>query len=253
MLDFEPMVRSHVLFLAPVLLLLIALVAAPVSSDLSTRRERADARVKRLVEAINGGDADLLHPGQTLDERTRNQVREGLEGWRHFLGGKPVERFVFVEESGNPGASTLAYELVAAGGRRKRVEVTYNGRVDEVHLHDEFLDIYPRANSLVRGVIESLKSGDARALARQLTPDDEPFSPEKAEQMIARYRREIDVATLAFRFQDLKNTLENTPGEEHNDFVYLLEGEKDGRPVRHTVRVGHGDGLVWWIDPYTPQ
>lgn len=232
---------------------LILLIAAPVSSAPSTRRERADAQVKQLVEAINRRDVDLLLPGQTLDERARAQARESLEGWHHFLGGKPVERFVFLKESGNPGASTLAYELVSAEGRRKRVDVTYNGQVDEVYLHDEFLNIYPRANSMVRGVIETLQSGDAAALARRLTADDEPFPVATAEQMIARYRREFDVDTLTFRFQGLKDTLDSVPDEEHSDFLYVLEGRKDGRPVQHAVSVGYGDGLVWWIDPYIPE
>lgn len=232
---------------------LALLAAAPASSDPSTRRERADAKVRQLVQAIDRGDVALLYPGSPLAEKERASAQEGLEGWRHFLGGKPVARIDFLGESGNPGASSLEYRLVSAAGRGKMVTLSYNGQVDELYLHDEFLDIYPRATLMVREVIATLESGDAPKLARLLTPDDEPFPVERAERMIARYRREIDPGTLAFRFQGVENTLADIPGQEHNDFLYLLEGKKDGRAVQHAVRVGHGDGLVFWIDPFIPQ
>lgn len=208
-------------------------------------RAQADEVVQHVLEAIETNDAAALATWLNRGASSRRFAESAIQEFERMLGRDRFVSFELITAQEDVPLGTMraySYDLVTASGRRHRLYVNFDRRVE---VQSNVISYAYRARALVDSIISAIQHRDADRLARLLNPDDLHYPVPLAAEAIARYHDTYEGDSLRVIPRGLD--------EAGNFFRFTVSGSRGGTIRSHDVRVIFGDGLVGIRDPLIPQ
>lgn len=227
---------------------------AQAADEVPIPRDAADSLIKEFAGALNAGDA-----AKVLDVMTwRNDgyytvewAKAALDNYGVYFNGGKIEKAAFLGPA--EFHQGLIYRLYTPDGNYKEVYVNA-GWLDaqplynELFIYDNILHYSYRANGHLDVFVNALRGNRPEKIASLLTYDDyaSPYPESKAAEAIGNYGQLFDLQTVRYAFIGTETK------KADSRLLYELQGTKSNTPVKHSIKVSYGDGLVGIRDDLIP-
>jgi len=217
----------------------------PKSPDLSTAYDEAG----KLLDALKARDASVLaglleYTGQfhaiPFDQGMAENIIKGFE--------INFDLDSLVAEANEEGTSWLPesgqFEFILKdNGDASRFDdhenvllVSFGENGSQVYYYNPYIRYFPFAFDMVSRYMQMIEAEDAQGLAAFLNPDDLDVPVWVAEETINQYKKFLDGASPAVRYQD--------------KFFFVVS---NGQGDEHLFQIVYGDGLTGIRDEFIPE
>ena len=206
--------------------------------------EQADALIVATIQAINEKDVDFFIPYLLERDRTTENVQAALNHYKTYFQGGKITNFerLNIEELGQTGNRTpiqrFNYRIYNSSGISKEIAVYQD---QTIRLTELFLLYSFYANRLVEQYMGAIKSQQIEQLSQIVNMEEEFFSKEELNAVLAQYKNLFSLDTLNYELTGLNS--------EHQHFIYTLSGKNGSK---HEIKILYSDGLVSLHDKFLP-
>jgi hypothetical protein len=206
--------------------------------------EQADALIVATIQAINEKDVDFFIPYLLERDRTTENVQAALNHYKTYFQGGKITNFerLNIEQLGQTGNRTpiqrFNYRIYNSSGISKEIAVYQD---QTIRLTEPFLLYSFYANRLVERYTGAIKSQQIEQLSQIVNMEEEFFSKEELNAVLAQYKNLFSLDTLNYELTGLNS--------EHQHFIYTLSGKNGSK---HEIKILYSDGLVSLHDKFLP-
>jgi hypothetical protein len=206
--------------------------------------EQADALIVATIQAINEKDVDFFIPYLLERDRTTENVQAALNHYKTYFQGGKITNFerLNIEQLGQTGNRTpiqrFNYRIYNSSGISKEIAVYQD---QTIRLTEPFLLYSFYANRLLERYMGAIKSQQIEQLSQIVNMEEEFFSKEELNAVLAQYKNLFSLDTLNYELTGLNS--------EHQHFIYTISGKKGSK---HEIKILYSDGLVSLHDKFLP-